>query len=413
MAEKRYGLIGRTLGHSWSVPIHAALGRPEYQLFELEPEALAGFLRQEDLGGVNVTIPYKQTVMALCDEIDPTAREIGSVNTIVNENGRLMGYNTDADGFCVMADRAGVDFRGKKVVVLGSGGASQTVQAVAWRLGAREVVVISRSGEDNYQNLPRHANADIVINTTPVGMYPNVGDSPVDLTEFPICSGVLDLIYNPQRTELLMQAEGLCIPCSNGLPMLAAQAAAAEELFYGHVLPSESTERIIWDLRWRNTNIVLIGMPGSGKSTVGKILSGMTGREAVDIDAQVAHRAGRSIPEIFAQEGEAYFRQLEHEEIEKVSLSTGKIIICGGGVVTESANLPALRRNGRIYQLDRALESLSTEGRPLSQSRDLMELWEEREPLYWLFRDQLIDNNGLPEAAAEEIWRDFCENSGT
>lgn len=412
MADKLYGLIGRTLGHSWSVPIHAALGRPDYQLFPLEPEELEGFLRQENLGGVNVTIPYKQTVMPLCDEIDSSAQEIGSVNTIVNEGGRLIGYNTDADGFCVMADRAGVDFRGRKVVVLGSGGASKTVQCVAWRLGAREVVVISRSGEDNYQNLPRHANADIVINTTPVGMYPNAVESPVDLSAFPICSGVLDLIYNPQRTELLLQAERLCIPCSNGLPMLAAQAAAAEELFFGHVLPSESAERILWDLRWRNTNMVLIGMPGSGKSTVGKLLSAMTGREAVDIDAQVAHRAGRSIPELFAQEGEAYFRKLEQEEIEKASLSTGKIIICGGGVVTVAANLPALRRNGRIYQLSRDLGLLSTEGRPLSQSRSLEELWAEREPLYWLFRDQLIDNNGMPEAAAEEIWRDFCENSG-
>lgn len=412
MADKLYGLIGRTLGHSWSVPIHAALGRPNYQLFPLEPEELEGFLRQENLGGVNVTIPYKQTVMPLCDEIDSSAQEIGSVNTIVNEGGRLIGYNTDADGFCVMADRAGVDFRGRKVVVLGSGGASKTVQCVAWRLGAREVVVISRSGEDNYQNLPRHANADIVINTTPVGMYPNAVESPVDLSAFPICSGVLDLIYNPQRTELLLQAERLCIPCSNGLPMLAAQAAAAEELFFGHVLPSESAERILWDLRWRNTNMVLIGMPGSGKSTVGKLLSAMTGREAVDIDAQVAHRAGRSIPELFAQEGEAYFRKLEQEEIEKASLSTGKIIICGGGVVTVAANLPALRRNGRIYQLSRDLGLLSTEGRPLSQSRSLEELWAEREPLYWLFRDQLIDNNSMPEAAAEEIWRDFCENSG-
>lgn len=412
MADKLYGLIGRTLGHSWSVPIHAALGRTEYQLFPLELEELEGFLRQENLGGVNVTIPYKQTVMPLCDEIDPTAQEIGSVNTIVNEGGRLIGYNTDADGFCAMADRAGVDFRGRKVVILGSGGASRTVQSVAWRMGAREVVVISRSGEDNYQNLPRHANADIVVNTTPVGMYPNAGESPVDLTAFPVCSGVLDLVYNPQRTELLLQAERLCIPCSNGLPMLAAQAAAAEELFYGHVLPSESAERILWDLRWRNTNMVLIGMPGCGKSTVGAILSAMTGREAVDIDAQVAHRAGRSIPELFAQEGEAYFRTLEQEEIEKVSLSTGKVIICGGGVVKVAANLPALRKNGRIYQLSRDLELLSTEGRPLSQSRDLEELWAEREPLYWLFRDQLIDNNGLPEAAAAEIWRDFCENSG-
>ena len=413
MGEKIYGLLGRKLGHSWSVPIHKALGCGGYRLIELEPEELAGFLAREDIGGLNVTIPYKRDVMPLCGVIDPAARAIGSVNTIVRDpDGTLRAYNTDAAGFCWMARRAGISFSGKKAVILGSGGASLTAQAMAKQLGAREIAVISRSGENNYHNLSRHADADIVVNTTPVGTYPDVGKAAADLRNFPRCSGVLDVVYNPRRTALLLQAEELGIPCSDGLPMLVAQAAAAEEHFFSRSIPDSENERILSQLRRDTQNIVLIGMPGSGKTTVGQALAALTGREAIDIDAAVTARAGRPIPEIFAREGEAAFRALEREETAAAGKLSGKIILTGGGVVKDPANYPALHQNGRIYELSRALEKLPSDGRPLSQGTDLRDLYAQRAPLYARFRDAWIDNNGAVADTAAAIWRDFCEHSG-
>lgn len=413
MAGLVYGLLGRKLGHSWSVPIHEALGCRGYRLIELEPGDLAPFLRRTDIGGLNVTIPYKRDVMPLCDEIDPAAAAIGSVNTIVRgADGKLRGYNTDIDGFDYMAGRAGIGFAGKKVVILGSGGASLTAQAAVRRAGAREVVVVSRSGPDNYGNLDRHADADIVVNTTPVGMYPQVGAAPVDLTVFPRCEGVLDVIYNPRRTALLLQAEALDIPCSDGLPMLVAQAKTAEERFFGSPIPDSENQRILAQLRRDMENIVLIGMPGSGKSTVGQLLSELTGREAIDIDQRITERAGCSIPEIFARGGEAEFRALEREETAKAGALSGRILLTGGGVVKTPENRAALRQNGRIYHLLRALEALPTDGRPLSQGADLAAMWREREPLYRAFQDVTVDNNGPAEDTARAIWRDFCEVSG-
>ena len=413
MGEKIYGLLGRKLGHSWSVPIHKALGCGGYRLIELEPEELAGFLAREDIGGLNVTIPYKRDVMPLCGVIDPAARAIGSVNTIVRDpDGTLRAYNTDAAGFCWMARRAGISFSGKKAVILGSGGASLTAQAMAKQLGAREIAVISRSGENNYHNLSRHADADIVVNTTPVGTYPDVGKAAADLRNFPRCSGVLDVVYNPRRTALLLQAEELGIPCSDGLPMLVAQAAAAEEHFFSRSIPDSENERILSQLRRDTQNIVLIGMPGSGKTTVGQALAALTGREAIDIDAAVTARAGRPIPEIFAREGEAAFRALEREETAAAGKLSGKIILTGGGVVKNPTNYPALHQNGRIYELSRALEKLPSDGRPLSQGTDLRDLYAQRAPLYARFRDARIDNNGAVADTAAAIWRDFCEHSG-
>lgn len=413
MGEKVYGLLGRKLGHSWSVPIHAALGCAGYRLYELEPEKLAAFLRRTDIGGLNVTIPYKLDVMPLCDEIDPAAADIGSVNTLVRgADGKLRGYNTDIDGFCYMARRAGIGFAGKKVVVLGSGGASLTAQAAARREGAREITVISRSGPDNYGNLDRHADAEIVVNTTPVGMYPGNGAAPVDLSAFPRCEGVLDVIYNPRRTALLLQAEALGIPCCDGLPMLVAQAKTAEERFFGKPISDEENERILSQLRREMGNIVLIGMPGSGKSSIGQLLADLTGREAVDIDQKIMDRAGCSIPEIFAQGGETAFRALEREETAKAGALTGKILLTGGGVVKTPENYGALRQNGRVYHLLRDLNVLPTDGRPLSQGADLAAMWRQREPLYRAFRDVSMDNNGPAAETAQAIWRDFCAHIG-
>ena len=263
MGEQIFGLLGRKLGHSWSPPIHKELGCEGYQLIELEPEQLKSFFTRTDIGGVNVTIPYKIDAMSFCDVVDDSARDIGCVNTIVRRgDGKLYGWNTDAAGFCWMASRAGISLTGKKVLILGSGGASHTVQAMSRKLGAKEIVVVSRSGEDNYENLSRHSDGEVIINTTPFGMYPNTGISPVDLTRFPSCCGVLDLIYNPRRTALLLQAEKLGIPHSDGLPMLVAQAKAAEEYFFEKNIPDSENERILAQLYGQTGNIVLIGMPG-------------------------------------------------------------------------------------------------------------------------------------------------------
>lgn len=414
MDDKIFGLLGRKLGYSWSPPIHTALGCEGYRLLELEPEDLPAFLSRPDIGGVNVTIPYKRDVMPYCDVIDEAAQAIGSVNTLARRtDGRLYAWNTDAAGFCWMAERAGICFQGRKAVILGSGGASLTAQAMAKKLGAREIVVVSRSGADNYGNLDRHADAEIVVNTTPVGTYPNTGAAPVDLAVFPRCAGVLDVIYNPRRTALLLQAEALGIPCSDGLPMLVAQAKAAEEHFFDKAIPDSENERILAMLRRNTQNIVLIGMPGSGKTTVGAALAKLTQREAIDIDERIAARAGCSIPEIFARGGETAFRALEREETAEAGKQSGKIILTGGGVVKDQRNYASLHQNGRIYHLIRDLELLPTDGRPLSQGADLAAMWAERAPLYARFRDAAIENSGTAEETAAGIWRDFCENSGT
>ena len=414
MAERIYGLLGARLGHSWSVPIHAALGNDAYQLYELEPPELAPFLRREDIGGLNVTIPYKRDVMPLCDGLHPTAKAIGSVNTIVRQpDGALVGYNTDIDGFLYMAHRAGISLNGKKVVILGAGGASLTAQAASRQARAREIAVISRSGPDDYDHLDRHADAEVLVNTTPVGMVPHTGAAPVDLTRFPRCQGVLDVIYNPRRTALVLQAESLGIPCSDGLPMLVAQAKRAEEHFFRRAIPDQENERILAQLRQETCNIVLIGMPGCGKTTVGQALAALSGREALDLDQQIVEKAGKSIPQIFAEQGEAAFRALEREVVAEAGKLTGKLLLTGGGVVTIPENYGPLRQNGRIYHLVRDLDALPTEGRPLSQSTDLRALWETRAPLYARFRDVVIQNSGTVQETAQEIWRDFCAHSGT
>ncbi len=413
MGEKLYGLLGERLEHSWSVPIHRQLGCAGYRLFELSREELPAFLAREDIGGLNVTIPYKRAVMPCCDVIDPTAAAIGSVNTLIRRaDGRLYAWNTDAEGFRYMAERAGITLRNRKVLILGSGGASLTVRAVAANLGAREIAVISRRGEDNYGNLSRHADAEILVNATPVGMYPHTGESLADLSRFPRCKGVLDLVYNPRRTALLLQAEALGIPFSDGLPMLVAQAAAAEELFFDRRIPESESERILSLLRREMTNLVLIGMPGSGKSTVGQGLAALTGRKVADLDRRVTEMAGRSIPEIFAQYGEEGFRALERAAVAEAGALSGAILITGGGVVKDARNYAPLHQNGRIYHLFRALSALPVQGRPLSQGTDPETMWAERAPLYAAFRDVAVDNNDTVEAAVQAIWRDFCEHSG-
>ena len=413
MGEKIYGLLGRKLGHSWSVPIHQALGCEGYRLIELEPEELGDFLRREDIGGLNVTIPYKRDVMAFCDVIDEGAKTIGSVNTIVRRAGKLYGYNTDIDGFLYMLRRARISLMGKKVVVLGSGGASLTAQAAARRERAREVVVVSRAGPDNYENLPqRHGDAETLVNTTPVGMWPDMTGRPVDLLAFPDMEAVADVIYNPGRTGLLLQAKKGGLRRTGGLPMLVAQAKRAEELFFDKAIPDGETENIIAQL-WRDrTNLVLVGMPGCGKTTVGRALARLSGKPFVDLDEEIVRRADKPIPEIFRAEGEETFRVLEAQALAEICAQSGQVIATGGGAVLRAENRDIMRRTGRVYFLRRALEELPRDGRPLSQKGGLEEMYRVRKPLYSAAADVVIDNSVALEETAELIWRDFCENSG-
>ena len=405
-----YGLLGRKLGHSYSVPIHRALGNEAYALFEREPETLSEFFSRGDIAGLNVTIPYKRDVMAYCDALDETAREIGSVNTIVRRaDGTLKGYNTDAYGLSYLASRAGISFAGQKVVIFGSGGASLTAQYVAKQGGAHAVVVVSRGGADNYDNLDRHADAEVLINATPVGMYPNTGELPADPALFPACKGVLDLVYNPRRTALLLRAEELGIPCADGLGMLVAQAKAAEELFFDRAIDERENEQIVKLLRRSMQNIVLIGMPGSGKTTIGAALGSLTERRVIDLDEQIVKQAGKSIPEIFAEGGEAAFRAMEREQAQLWGRESGLILVTGGGIVKDRRNHAALKQNGRIYQIERALDQLARDGRPLSANADLSAMLLERTPLYAAFRDASIVNNASPEDAAKRIWNEFCD----
>ena len=398
----RCGLLGRKLGHSYSPQIHAHLGGYPYTLLEKEPEELEAFLRNGDFTGINVTIPYKQDVIPFLDELTDTAKALGAVNTIVRRDGRLIGHNTDYFGFQTMLLASGLSVAGKKALVLGSGGASKTAVAVLKQQGA-QVVVISRSGADHYGNLNQHADAAVIVNATPVGMYPNTGVSPIDLDQFPRLEGVLDVVYNPARTQLLLDAENRDLVAVNGLLMLVAQAKEAAEWFTGRPIADEMITAIHAQLRKQMENIVLIGMPGSGKTTVGRRIAEITGKRFVDADAAIIEKAGRFIPELFTEVGEAGFRALETEVLAQLGKQSGLVIATGGGCVTKAENYPLLHQNGSIFCLHRALDKLPTEGRPLSQSTDLQTLYRTRKPMYDRFADHHIDCNGSTEEAAEEI----------
>ena len=397
------GLLGRKLGHSYSPMLHALLGDYEYLLYEREPDEVEAFIRRGGWDAINVTIPYKKAVVPFLDELSEGARALGSVNTIVRRpDGTLFGDNTDVFGFTYMLRRSGVNPAGKKALVLGSGGASVTVQSVLRGLGA-QVVVISRTGADNYDNLSRHRDARLIVNATPVGMYPNNGISPIDLAAFPACEGALDLIYNPARTAFLLQAEALGIPHENGLSMLAAQAKRASELFTGKSLPDEDVERSIRAVEHTLQNIVLIGMPGCGKSTLARLLGERLNRPVVELDRLIEETAGLSIPEIFAAQGESGFRALETQALREAGRRSGAILSTGGGCVTRPENYPLLHQNGRIVWLRRDVSLLPTAGRPLSQARSPEVIYRERRPLYERFADRTVDNDGPIEKTLEQI----------
>lgn len=399
----RCGLLGKTLGHSYSPAIHRRLGDYSYVLFEKMEEELDGFLRSGDFDGLNVTIPYKKAVVPYCAELSPAAKALGSVNTIVRRpDGTLFGDNTDLAGFRYMVQCSGVAVAGEKALVLGSGGASVTVVEALRQLGAREVVVISRSGENNYENLDCHRDAALIVNTTPVGMYPNNGKAALSLGGFPNLRGVLDVVYNPARTALILDAERRGIPCLSGLRMLVAQAKASAEQFTGTAIPDSRVEEIFRELSAETGNIVLVGMPGSGKSAVGRAVARELGRPFYDADREIVQAAGMEIPAIFASQGEGAFRDLESRVLAELGKKSGCVIATGGGSVLREENYDVLHQNGTIFWLRRDLGKLPREGRPLSQNADLAAMYEARKPRYERFADHAVDNDGpLPDTVKQ------------
>jgi len=403
----KYGLIGEKLDHSYSPTIHRMLGNDEYMLCELSRDQLEEFFEKREFVGINVTFPYKPDAARFCDELSDDAKLIGSVNTVVNRDGRLYGYNTDTMGFANMAKRADISFSDMKVLILGGGGTSRTVSTVLSGV-AKEIVVVSRSGENNYNNISKHSDADIIINTTPVGMYPNIDERIIDLDVFDNLSGVVDVIYNPMATPLISDAKERKIRCTGGLSMLVLQAVYSHELFFDCKVSREQTDEIISYLAGEFSNIILIGMPGSGKTTVGKLVAERLGRAFVDTDDLIARACGKPIPQIFADHGEEYFRARETEVLTKACARTGQVIAVGGGSPMRAENRLAMRRNGFVVYLDRDIERLDMSGRPLSSGiAALKEMKEKRAPIYENLGDIKIDSNRTPEDAAEEIISSF------
>ena len=407
--ELTYGCIGEHLPHSFSKEIHGQIGGYAYELKELTPEELPAFMAARSFRGINVTIPYKQAVIPFLDEIDETARAIGAVNTVVNRNGKLYGFNTDLDGLTRLIRRIGMDLSGKKVLIPGTGGTSRTAAFAAEQLGAREIRKISRTGRDGsltYEEALRdHTDAEIILNTTPCGMYPEPDAQPLPLEPFHRLEGVADVIYNPLRTRLVLDARGRGIPAEGGLYMLVAQAVRASEHFLDTVYPDGLTDRIYEQILRQKENIVLIGMPGSGKSAVGRILAEKTGRSLADTDQLITEKAGKPIPDIFRENGEPAFRDLESEIIRALSKQGGQIISTGGGAVLRPENVTALRQNGRLFWLDRDPEALvPTDDRPLADTAEKMkQLYRVREPVYRAAADEIIPVTGTPEDAADNI----------
>ncbi len=397
-----YGLLGRTLGHSFSPRIHKSLGGYSYELFEVEPENLKGFFENTALKGFNVTIPYKKDVIKYCSSLSDAAQKTGSVNTIVrNPDGSFAGHNTDYYGLDYLIRSAGFEVSGAKIIILGNGGVSGTVRQLMNDRGASEVVTISRKGEENYENISRHYDAEFVINTTPVGMYPDNGRAVIDITEFKSCRGVIDLIYNPIKTRLVMDAENMGIPAEGGLKMLVAQAAGACELFLGSKISDELIEAEYMRILRQVENIILIGMPGCGKSSIGERLAEITGKSFADSDIKIIEQTGRSAEDIICSDGEEYFRRVETAVAKAEGAHTGCVIATGGGVVTREENLDLLRQNGRIVYIKRSLEDLSSDGRPISAANRIEDLFRQRKTAYESWSDFEAENTGIEETAAK------------
>lgn len=414
----QYGCIGEHLKHSFSAEIHHALADYEYEIQEIAPEDLDGFLQARDFCGINVTIPYKEQVIPHLFWMSEQAKAIGAVNTVVNRNGKLYGYNTDFYGMSALIERLGLSLEGKRVAVLGSGGTSRTALSVAQAMKASCVLCVSRGGKGDsisYDDLYRHhSDTQILINTTPCGMYPypdgreGMSATAVDVSRFPALEGVVDAVYNPLRPQLVLDARQRGIPAEGGLFMLVAQAVRASEIFLDVTYPKGTTERIYNDILLQKENIVLVGMPGCGKSTVGKLLSKRLGMELFDLDAAIVKTAGKSIPELFEEAGEQGFRDWETRVLKEQATPRGGLILAtGGGAILRDENVNAMRRNGRLYFLDRPLvDLLPTEDRPLASSAEaIKKRYEERYDRYRAVSDVSIDVKGTPEEVADLIER--------
>ena len=408
----KIGLLGRTLGHSFSPRIHNALGNTNYELFEREPSQLQEFFANPELQGINITFPYKVNALEACDVVDPRAERIGCVNTMVRKDGKWHGYNTDYDGFVFTLKHASIDVSGKECIILGDGASSATVHVALEDLGAKSITHLSRKTAPLYTDAPNYyETAQIIINCTPIGMYPHNPANLIDIMQFSKLEGVVDLIYNPRRTVLLLQAEMMDIPYCDGLPFLVAQGVKAANHFQGESFGTKEIEQILRDMRREKENIILIGMPGVGKTTVGKAIGKEMGRTCIDVDQELAKEIG-DISTYITEQGEAAFREKEAEMIAKLGTETGLVISTGGGCVTVPKNYAHLRQNGRIYQLTQPVEKLSTSGRVLSGGgiERLRELEETRTPMYESFAQCIVEHNrNAPETVAV-ILEDFEAN---
>lgn len=408
-----YGLIGKSLCHSFSPEIHRLFGDYEYGLFELAPDELDGFFRRRDFHGINVTVPYKEAVLKYLDNLSTEAAEIGAVNTIINRNGRLCGYNTDFLGLCALVEHEKISLEHRSVLVLGTGGTSKTAAAVCRHFNAKSVLKVSRTpknGGISYEEAAKMPQTEVIINTTPVGMYPDTEEIPIDVSMFPNLCGAVDAIYNPLRTSFVLKA-GETSTAVGGLYMLVAQAAAAAELFTGRSIPREKIEHAYKTVLRQKENIVLIGMPTAGKSTVGRIIAEKLGKSFFDSDELAAALEGKSVPGIFAEGGENAFRKIEHRAIALLSKQRGAVIATGGGAVLREENMAVLRKNGRLYYLERPLEALSAdENHPLSQTAEqLAALFAARKPLYEKYCDTKITVTGGAEETAAAVLEDFLK----
>ncbi len=408
MQNKEYGLIGKSLKHSYSKIIHERFGKYGYELYEILPENLKEFVEKKELKGYNVTIPYKKEIMPYLDCISDEAKAIGAVNAVVNERGKLYGYNTDFLGLKYMLKKADILIKDKTVMVLGTGGAGNTAVAVCKSLKAKKVLSVSRTGEINYQNCYDFNDVEIIINTTPVGMFPNTLESHINLEKFDKLIGVVDVIYNPATTKLLYQAKQLNIKHTNGLPMLVAQAKYAMDFFLRESFDDSIIDKVLSELKSEMQNIVLIGMPSSGKSSIGARVAKELDREFIDIDLEIERQEDKTIPEIFNENGEEYFRKLEKEITLKVCSLSGKVISTGGGVVKDKDNLFSLKQNGKVILIKRDLEKLISDGRPLSKDKEsIKKLYEERKELYNLFADAVVENDGEIENAVSGVIKTY------
>ena len=408
-----YGLIGERLGHSYSPQIHRCFGNYDYRLYPMTGEQLGETLKKRDFKGLNITIPYKKDVLPFCDVISDTVRAVGSANTLYFRDGKLCAENTDLPGMLSMLDRAGISLTGRKVVILGSGGTSLTAQAACRARKARETVVVSRTGPVTYDDLYTHHNdAEIIINATPVGMYPNNLVSPVDIGRFPQLCGVADVIYNPAKTALLLDAEESGIPCIDGLWMLVAQAWHAAKLFLNMEIPEEKIAAAFRSVRQECVNLVLVGMPGSGKTTLGRRAAEALGKRFIDLDEEIVKRFG-PIPDIFKNQGESAFRDMESEIVKQFGKESGCVIATGGGAILRPDNVRALRQNAVVAWIQRPIGQLGTAGRPLSTGKEALErMAEARFPLYRACADFSIDNQNTPEEAVKKILEGFYEAAG-